>query len=109
MLRRHTGWTERQGRTNAALFVLARDVHAEFVPPESDVAYGRVRGRTNGCAFELWVRDAPDRAELMLTLRHYHTQQTTLLDGDGCRPPRVDPDVVRAVIAARTDALTHTA
>jgi hypothetical protein len=95
-------WTREQGCANAALLLLARAMHADFVEPVNEKEYGAVLGRTQGCAFELRVSHArrDEAAVLVLTVRHYHAQATWHLDGEGLEPPRLDPDLILAAVEA---------
>ena len=80
-----------QGRANAALLLLARDMDAEFVEPARPTDFAVVKGRTRGCTFELQIADAArgSSARLLLSLRHYHTQATGPLDGKSMRTAAV--------------------
>ena len=87
-------WIRVQGRANAAIFLAARTLGAEFVEPATEQDYAGVRGRTQGCAFELRVNDAA----LSLTVRHFHSQTTRQLDGPGLAIPDLDPEAITQAI-----------
>ncbi len=95
-------WVRNQGRANAALVLVARAMEATFVEPADTRHYGRVRGRAQGCTFELHVatpKDAP--AGLRINVRHFPHEASTSLEGAGLALPDLDPDAVRqAVVAA---------
>lgn len=83
-----------QGRANAAIFLAARALGAEFVEPANEQEFAGVRGRTHGCAYELRVNDAG----LVLNVRHFHTQTTRQLEGRGLDIPDLDPDAMTRAI-----------
>jgi hypothetical protein len=105
LLGRRKDWLRNQGRANAALLLLARALNAEFVAPAGTRDFAQVRGRREGCTFELRV--AGER--LSLTVRHFHTQRTFALDAPGCALPDLDPPRVQAAIehTCREFATTH--
>jgi hypothetical protein len=87
-------WIRVQGRANAALFLAARALDAEFIEPANAQEFAGVRGRTRGCAFELRVTDTM----LVLTARHFHAQTTRQLEGPGLEIPDLDPDAMTRAI-----------
>jgi hypothetical protein len=95
-------WMREQGRANAALLLLAREMQAEFVAPADETSFAAVRGRAAGCAFELHVDIAPAAAGsvpvLVLSMRHFHAAHAVQLDEPGCVLPALDPVHVRAAI-----------
>src|SRR4051794_21400257 len=93
-------WIRMQGRANAALLLLARELNGEFVEPADELHFARVRGRVQGCTFELRVTEPAGNREpaLSLTVRHFHTQNTQSLDGEGLRLPDLDPGALQAAI-----------
>jgi len=99
-----------QGRANAVLLVVARDLEANFVEPGTNRGYGAVRGRMSGCAFELGVATPAGGGApgLALTMRHFHTQQTWPLDGPGCTMADLDPVQVRAAIEQACSSFSST-
>jgi hypothetical protein len=105
LLARRKDRIRNQGRANAALLLLARAMHAEFVEPTSRNAFATVRGRAAGCTFELHLTNE----KTTLTARHFHTQQTFRLDATGCVPPDLDPALLRAAVEETCDrfATTH--
>jgi hypothetical protein len=100
LLGRRRDWIRHQGRANAALLLLAREMDGEFLPPASETEFGGVRGRTRGCAFELRVASGTKGRPpaLALTLRHYTRQDIRPLDGPGCTIPDLDPAQMREAI-----------
>jgi hypothetical protein len=96
---RRRDWIRSQGRANAALVLLARDMDAEFVEPSTEQEYAIVRGRTDGCTFELRVAAAADGGPVLeLEVRHFHTQRVYGLDGTGCEIPGLEPQPLRAAV-----------
>ena len=93
-------WTKVQGRANAALLLLARDMCADFVEPRDTRAFAAVRGRTNGCTFELQIGAAAKRRDpgIVLTVRHFTHQATATLGGPGLDVPELDPHAMRTAI-----------
>src|SRR5262249_17849454 len=87
-------WIRVQGRANAAIFLAARTLGAEFVEPATEQEFAGVRGRTHGCTYELQVNGE----EIVLTVRHFHAQATRRLVGPGLAIPNLDPDAVASVI-----------
>ncbi len=96
LLGRRRAWIRHQGRANAALMLLAREMSAEFVAPTRATNFAVVQGRTRGCSFELRVAAPPP--DLLLTVRHYTAQATLRLDGPGCTVPHLDPAPMREAI-----------
>ena len=102
------GWLRLQGRTNARLHLLARDLNAEFVAPLDREAFGAVRGRLAGCDFDLHV--VPDTSDTALTGVVRHNLELELarenanarrrFSGDGLVPPNVDPARARSALEA---------
>ncbi|HEX5097357.1 MAG TPA: hypothetical protein VFX21_15120 [Acidimicrobiia bacterium] len=102
------GWLRLQGRTNARLHLLARDLGARFVAPLDREAFGAVRGRLAGCDFDLHV--VPDTSDTALTgvVRHSlelalareNTNARRRFSGDGLVPPNVDPARARSALEA---------
>jgi hypothetical protein len=93
-------WIRNQGRTNAALLLVARAMNAEFGEPPDETHYAGVQGRTRGCSFELRVTTPRGERNpaLVLTVRHYHTQATWHLEGPGLQPPELEPAEVQDAI-----------
>ena len=61
--REDPAWIRIQGRTNARLLLLSRELKAEFLAPSNWDAFAAVRGELSGCQFELRVeRDTSDVA-----------------------------------------------
>ena len=87
-------WIRFQGRANAAIFLAARTLGAEFIEPANEQEFAGVRGRTHGCAFELHANGEG----LMLTVRHFHSQTTQRLEGPGLAIPDLDPDAMTRAI-----------
>jgi hypothetical protein len=87
-------WIRVQGRANAAIFLAARTLGAEFIEPASEQEFAGVRGRTQGCTFELRVNGGG----LLLTMRHFHSQTTQPLEGPGLALPDLDPDAMTRAI-----------
>ena len=89
-----------QGRANAALLLLARDMDAEFVEPADEKSYAAVRGRTHGCTFEVLIgpRDGTQSPPVLVIVRHFSNQATASLDGEGLHLPDLDPAAMRAAI-----------
>jgi hypothetical protein len=100
LLGRRRDWVRYQGRANAALVLLARTMQGEFVAPSTETEFAEVRGRVQGCTFELKIDEATDEHEpvLMLAVRHFHTQASVRLVGTGCTIPGLDPDRMRVAI-----------
>ncbi|MGQ0824188.1 MAG: hypothetical protein ACT4OX_03990 [Actinomycetota bacterium] len=102
------GWLRLQGRTNARLHLLARELGADFVAPDNWDTFAVVRGQTGGCRFELRiVRDPSDAARtgvirhgLELEIEHGATRATRTLSGEGLTPPNLDPHRVRSALEA---------
>ena len=102
------GWLRLQGRINARLHLLARDLGAEFVAPLDREAFGAVRGRLGGCAFDLHVvHDTSDTAltgvvrhnlELQLARENHNARRR--FSGDGLVPPNIDPARARSALEA---------
>jgi hypothetical protein len=90
-------WIRVQGRTNAALLLVAREMHAEPANPRD---FATVRGRTHGSTFELRVIQPPGSKLplLYLSVRHFQNQAAAPLEGDGLTIPDLDPAVVRFAI-----------
>ena len=101
-------WVRLQGRTHARMFLLARDLEAEFVAPADRDAFAAVRGRTGGCSWELRVvldnsdvaRTGTIRHNLELDLIHDANESKFRFSGVGLVPPGLDPARVRAEIEA---------
>jgi hypothetical protein len=92
-------WIRVQGRANAALFLVARTMGADFVEPPTEQEFAGVQGRTHGCVFDLRVSPtANDHATLILEVRHFHTQQIVPLAGPGLDVPELDPDAIQRAI-----------
>ena len=90
-----------QGRANAALLVMAREMGADFIEPADKNTFASVLGRTHGCTFELRVVESPtDKTKPTLTLgvRHFHTQTSQTLSGPGMQPPDLDPVALRRTV-----------
>jgi hypothetical protein len=108
---RRRAWIEHQGRANAALMLLARDMSGEFSHPGGDDDFATVRGRAAGCSFELQVASRPKRQpeRLVLTLRNSTQERVVHLHGPGCEIPALDPGPLRAAIerACREFAAGH--
>ena len=100
ILGRKKEWIRFQGRANAALLLLARDMEAEFQEPAHEREWAGVQGRSRGCTFTLRVTGSDSAPALHLTVRHFHTQHSVTLDGEGCTLPDLDPAAVRAAIEA---------
>jgi hypothetical protein len=89
-------WVRLQGRTNAALLLAAREMGADFDAPADTKGFAAVRGRAQGCVFEVRVvGHRSDRHRLAVTLRHFSRQATLELDGPGLVPPDLDPARIR--------------
>jgi len=93
-------WIRVQGRTNAALLLVAREMHAEFAEPANPHDFAIVRGRTHGSTFELRVVPPPGSKQpvLYLSVRHFQNQAAAPLEGEGLTIPDLDPAVVRYAI-----------
>jgi hypothetical protein len=89
-----------QGRANAALHLVARDMNAEFIQPPREDEYAGLRGRIHGCVFDLHVSQAKTEHDpaLVLVVRHFHTQATWRLDGPGLTLPDIDPAALKNAI-----------
>jgi hypothetical protein len=98
ILGRNKEWVRSQGRANAALLLVARDMDAELLEPAHEKEFAGVQGRARGCSFVLRVVDGDRGARLHLSVRHFHTQREVRLDGEGCAIPHLDPAAVRAAI-----------
>jgi hypothetical protein len=111
LLGRRREWVRQQGRANAALLLLARELTAEFLPPAKETDFGAVQGRARGCAFVLRVSESRDQPTpiLRLTLRHYSKETTLGLQGPGCTVPDLDPALLREAIeqACHSFAVDH--
>ena len=102
------GWLRLQGRTNARLHLLARDLGVEFVAPLDREAFGAVRGRLGGCEFDLHVvPDTSDAAptgvvrhNLELELARENQNARRRFSGDGLVPPDIDPARARSALEA---------
>jgi hypothetical protein len=98
ILGRKKEWVRYQGRANAALLLLARDMEAEFLEPPHEKLFAGVQGRARGCSFVLRIGDGKAGPALHLTVRHFHSQHTVSLTDEGCTIPDLDPAAVRAAI-----------
>jgi len=106
LLGRRRQWIKHQGRANAALLLLARDMAGEFVPPAREPDFAAVQGRAKGCTFVLRVAGSGRERDpvLELTVRHFTANHTVRLDGPGCTVPDLDPAVLRAAIEKVCDS-----
>jgi hypothetical protein len=88
--------------------LLASDMEAEFMHPARETEFATVRGRTRGCSFELRVASDAKRQpeELVLTMRHWSTENVVRLNGPGCEVPALDPEQLRSAIEGACDAFS---
>ena len=102
-------WIRVQGRTNAALLLLAREMQAEFVEPPDQREFAIVRGRTHGSTFDLRVAQPPGSKQprLFLSVRHFQNQAAAPLDGEGLSIPDLDPAVVRIAIEQACESFSR--
>ena len=102
-------WIKVQGRTNAALLLVARVMQAEFVEPPDPREFAIVRGRTNGSTFELRVSQpsGAKQPRLFLSVRHFQNQAAAPLDGQGLTVPDVDPAVVKFAVEQACESFSH--
>ena len=93
-------WIRVQGRANAALHLVAREMQAEFVEPVDEREFATVRGRTHGSTFELRITQPPGAKKplLFLSVRHFQSQAVAPLDGEGLSVPDLDPAAVQYAV-----------